>query len=167
MPSNTDILAQDFIKKAGAVNSELRPTKVLKARVYQFANSNVLIRAASEGNRRYSFGINYITVEEMANLDNPFIAFVCGSLEKTVIIPAQILFKQLHEISHDRNGEYKINIDRNLNVVLKGRNNRLDCSPFINNWTIINNPPVQNIAVNYSGWEEITDTQQIINRLLC
>lgn len=145
MPSNTEILAQDFIKRAGEVNAELQPVKVLKARVYQFANSNVLIRAASERNRRYFFGINYITIEEMANLDNPFIAFICGSLERTIIIPAQILFKQIHKISHDRNGEYKINIDRKLNVVLKGRNNRLDCSPFINNWVIIKNPPTQNI----------------------
>lgn len=145
MPSNTEILAQDFIKRAGEVNAELQPVKVLKARVYQFANSNVLIRAASERNRRYFFGINYITIEEMANLDNPFIAFICGSLERTIIIPAQILFKQIHKISHDRNGEYKINIDRELNVVLKGRNKRLDCSSFLNNWVILKSPPMQNI----------------------
>lgn|SRR4030067_1799349 len=145
MPSNTEILAQDFIKRAGEVNAELQPVKVLKARVYQFANSNVLIRAASERNSRYFFGINYITIEEMANLDNPFIAFICGSLERTIIVPAQILFKQIHKISHDRNGEYKINIDRKLNVVLKGRNKRLDCSSFINNWVILKSPPIQNI----------------------
>jgi len=59
-----------------------------------------------------------------------------------VIIPAKILFKHLPKISHDRNGEYKINIDKALNIVLAGRNNRIDCKHFINNWNLILSPPI-------------------------
>ncbi len=100
-----------------------------------------MVRASSEGERRYFFGINYITVEEIANLDNPFVAFICGSVDKTVIIPAKVLFKYLPQISHDRNGEYKINIDKDFNIVLAGRSNRIDCSSFINNWNLFLSPP--------------------------
>lgn len=100
------------------------------------------MRASTEGNRRYFFGINYITVEEIANLDNPFVAFICGAVERVVIIPAKFLFKHLPQISHDRNGEYKINIDKELNIVLAGRNKRIDCSGFINNWDLLLSPPI-------------------------
>jgi len=86
--------------------------------------------------------LNYLTVEEIANLDNPFVAFVCGSLEKIVIIPAKILFKHLPQISHDRNGEYKIVIDKDLNIVLTGKGNRLNCATFINNWQLLLTPPI-------------------------
>jgi hypothetical protein len=92
-------------------------------------------------NRRYFFGINYINVEEIANFDNPFVAFICGSIDHTVIIPAKILFEHLPSISHDRNGEYKINIDSDLNLVLNGRSNRIDCSNFVGAWDLITNPP--------------------------
>src|SRR5205085_11430837 len=44
-------------------------------------------------------------------------------------------------ISHDRNGEYKINIDKDLNLVLSGRNNRLACSSFVNAWELLLAPP--------------------------
>ncbi|HYF02273.1 MAG TPA: hypothetical protein VEC36_02775, partial [Patescibacteria group bacterium] len=120
--SPSELLANDFLVRARQFNTSLELIKVLKSRTYQIGESNVLIRAASEGNRRYFFGINYITVEEIANLDNPFVAFICGSIDKVVIIPAKILFKHLPQISHDRNGEYKINIDKALNIVLSGRN---------------------------------------------
>lgn len=143
--TRTDILAEEFLKKAKLFQADVEPIKVLKARVYQIGNSNVLIRAASEGNRRYFFGINYITIEEMANLINPFVAFVCGSIEKVLIIPAQLLFDNLSRISHDRNGEYKINIDQELNLVLKGLGNRLDCSKYTNNWNILLSPIKQNM----------------------
>jgi hypothetical protein len=133
----TDILAAKFLEKAKLLQANIEPIKVLKARVYQIGEANVLIRAASEGNRNYFFGINYITIEEISNLDNPFIAFICGSIDKVVIIPAQIFFDILSEISHDRNGEFKINIDKNLNIALKGRNNRIDCSLFQNNWNLL------------------------------
>lgn len=138
--TKTDILFEEFLEKAQSLRANVEPIKVLKARVYQIADANVLIRAASEGNRKYFFGINYITVEEIANLDNPFIAFICGSIDKTLIVPAKIFFKNLSKISHDRNGEYKINIDKDLNIVLKGRGNRIDCNEYINAWNLLLKP---------------------------
>ncbi|MFQ5712631.1 MAG: hypothetical protein ACE5GU_01195 [Candidatus Scalinduaceae bacterium] len=138
--TRTDILAEEFLEKAKLFQANVEPIKVLKARVYQIAEANVLIRAASEGNRRYFFGVNYITIEEIANLDNPFIAFICGSIDKTIIIPAQLFFNNLSGISHDRNGEYKINIDKNLNLVLRGRGNRFDCREYINAWDLLLKP---------------------------
>lgn len=138
----SDLLASQFLEEAKRFNASVELIKVLKSRTYHIGESNALIRASSDGNRRYFFGINYITVEEVANLDNPFIAFICGSVEKVVIIPAKILFKNLPEISHDRNGEYKINIDSDLNIVLAGRSNRIDCQSFINNWSLLLSPPI-------------------------
>lgn len=140
--SQSDYLAYQFLEQAKEFNASVELIKVLKSRTYKIGEANVLIRASSEGNRRYFFGINYITVEEIANLDNPFIAFLCGSIDKVIIIPAKILFKHLSQISHDRNGEYKINIDKDLNIVLAGRNNRLDCKNFINNWSLLLSPPI-------------------------
>jgi hypothetical protein len=139
--SPSDVLANMFLDKAKEFNANIELIKVLKSRTYHIGEANVLVRASSEGNRRYFFGINYITVEEMANLDNPFIAFICGSLEKTIIIPAKLFFSNLSHISHDRNGEYKINIDKDLNIVLSGRNNRIDCKKFINAWKLLLKPP--------------------------
>jgi len=141
MLSPSDLLATQFLEKAKEFQTSVELIKVLKSRTYQIGEANVLVRAASDRNRRYFFGINYITVEEIANLDNPFVAFICGSVEKVVIIPAKILFKHLPQISHDRNGEYKINIDRELNIVLSGRNKRIDCSGFVNNWNLLLSPP--------------------------
>ena len=80
--TRTDILAEEFLEKAKLLQANVEPIKVLKARVYHIAEANILIRAASEGNKKYFFGINYITIEEIANLDNPFIAFICGSIPK-------------------------------------------------------------------------------------
>src|SRR3989338_9867961 len=140
--SQSELLASQFLERAKEFNATVELIKVLKSRTYRIGQANVLVRASSDGNRRYFFGINYITVEEVANLDNPFVAFICGSSDKVVIIPAKILFKHLPEISHDRNGEYKINIDKNLNIVLAGRKNRINCSNFINKWDILLSPPV-------------------------
>ncbi|MDX2305608.1 MAG: hypothetical protein NW226_22560 [Microscillaceae bacterium] len=135
--SPSDLLVHQFLEKAKEFNASTELIKVLKSRTYKIGEANVLVRASSEGNKRYFFGINYITVEEIANLDNPFITFICGSIDRLVIIPAKLLFKYLPQISHDRNGEYKINIDRGLNIVLAGRNNRIDCSEYINNWNLL------------------------------
>jgi len=132
--SNTEKLVKEFLQKASNLKGEIELIKVLKARVYQISKANVLIRAASDGNRNYFYGINYITIEEMANLLNPYIAFICGSIDKVIILPVQLLFDNLHKISHDRNGEYKINIDKELNIVLRGRGNRLDCTEYVNSW---------------------------------
>lgn len=143
---NTDVLVEQFLKIAKKYQANVKLQKVLKSRTYAIADSNVLIRAASLGNRRFFFGLNYLTVEEMNNLNNPFIAFICGSIDKTLIIPAQILFNQLENISHDRNGEYKINIDKDLNIVLRGRGNRLDCTEYVNNWNTLQSPVKQDIG---------------------
>ncbi len=139
--SPSDLLASLFLQRAKELQASVEPIRVLKSRTFRIGEANVLVRAASDGNRRYFFGINYITVEEIANLDNPFIAFICGSVDKVVIIPAKILFKHLPNISHDRNGEYKVNIDKDLNIVLSGRNNRIDCKGFINSWNMLLSPP--------------------------
>ncbi len=74
-------------------------------------------------------------------MDNPFIVFICGSAGNTVVIPATFLFNYLPQISHDRNGEYKINFDKDLNLILNGRNNRISCNDFIIAWHLITNPP--------------------------
>ena len=145
--SNTDILLSKFLEKAKEFQANVELLKVLKSRTYKIANANVLVRASSDGNRRYFFGINYITVEEIANLENPFIAFICGSVNKTIIIPAKLFFKSLNKISHDRNGEYKINIDPDLNIVLAGKNNRLECKNYINNWNLLLAPPIYEEAI--------------------
>lgn len=139
--SNSDQLSFDFLEKAKQFQSNVELIRVLKSRTYKIGEANVLVRASSDGNKRYFFGINYVTVEEIANLDNPFITFICGSTERVVIIPAKFFFKHLDRISHDRNGEYKINIDQDLNIVLSGRGNRLDCKEFINNWELLLAPP--------------------------
>jgi hypothetical protein len=135
-------LSEEFLQIAKSFNTNVDLIKVLKSKTYKICEANVLIRASSEPEtkRHYFFGINYITLEEISNLDNPFIAFICGSTDRTLIIPAKLLFSQLNNISHDRNGEYKINIDRNLNLVLSGRNNRLNLSDYINNWSLLLSP---------------------------
>jgi len=140
--SPSDLLAVQFLERAKEFQANVELIKVLKLRTYRIAEANVLVRASSEGNRRYFYGINYITVEEIANLDNPFVAFICGAVERVVIIPAKFLFKHLPQISHDRNGEYKISIDKDLNIVLAGRNKRIDCRDFINNWNVLLSPPI-------------------------
>lgn len=135
--SNSEKLFLAFLEKSKDITSDVELIKVLKSRTYKIGESNVLVRASSEGNKRYFFGINYITVEEIANLDNPFVAFICGSVEQVVIIPAKVLFNYLPNISHDRNGEYKINIEKDFNIVLSGKGNRIDCQQYINNWEIL------------------------------
>lgn len=134
-------LANEFLQLAKKFQANVELVKVLKSRTYKIAEANVLIRAATEGiNGRYFFGLNFLTAEEMNNLDNPFIAFVCGSVEHILIIPAKVLFKYLPQISHDRNGEYKINIDGDLNISLLGRANKLNCSQFVNAWELLLKP---------------------------
>ncbi len=139
--STAELLANEFLQLAKEFQANVELIKVLKSRTYKIAEANVLVRAAKEGKTGgYFFGLNYLNAEEMNNLDNPFIAFICGSVKQTVIIPAKVLFKFLPQISRDRNGEYKITIDRNLNIVLLGRGNRLNCSEFINAWELLLKP---------------------------
>lgn len=141
--AKSKVLVEQFLEKAHTLNADVELIRVLRARAYRVGDANVLVRAAVQtGTKKaHFFGLNYITAEEVANLDNPFFAFICDSIEQTIILPAPILIKFLPEISRDRNGEYKINIDRNLDLVLSGKNNRFDCSPFINSWHLLLNPP--------------------------
>ena len=139
--SIAESLANEFLQVAKQFQANVEPIKVLKSRTYKIAEANVLVRAATEGkNGKFFFGLNYLTAEEMNNLDNPFIAFICGSVEQTIIIPAKVLFKELPNISRDRNGEYKINIDCSLTIALLGRGNRLNCTEFINAWELLLKP---------------------------
>ena len=41
--SNTEKLAQDFLREASQLQNNIEPVKVLKARVYKIGNANVLI----------------------------------------------------------------------------------------------------------------------------
>ncbi len=134
---NSKNLLSDFLEKAKSLNEEIEPIKILRSNTFKIGNVNVLIRAASDSGKRYFFGLNYINAEEIYNLDNSFIAFICGSLNNIVFMPTDILIKHLPQISHDRNGEYKINFTRDLKLVLKGRGNQHNCSEFINNWGIL------------------------------
>jgi hypothetical protein len=140
--SKSDMLVHQFLEQARQFNTSVELIKVLKSRTYCIGKSNVLVRAASGGNGRYFFGLNYLVVEEIANLDNPFVAFICGSIETVIIIPAKFLFRYLPQISHDRNGEYKIIIDKDLNIAVAGKGKRLDCTSFVNNWQQILSPTV-------------------------
>jgi hypothetical protein len=135
----TEILADEFIENLKKKYSNVDPIKVLRSRAYGVSNANFLIRAATlTGNGRYFFGLNYITAEEVANLENSFFVFICGSTENTLIFPSSFLIKNLPFISHDRNGEYKIVFDTNLQLVLLGRNNRMECNKYINAWDQLN-----------------------------
>ena len=74
--SETDIMLEKFLQHAHNLSSDIEPIRVLRARVYKIGEANVLVRAARMlATHRYFFGINYITLEEIANLDNPFIVF--------------------------------------------------------------------------------------------
>lgn len=139
--SSTELLADEFIEKLRKLAPDVDPIKVLRARAYKIPNANFLIRAATLGkNGRYFFGLNYINAEEVANLENSFFVFICGSTERSLILPSSFLIEKLPYISHDRNGEYKINIDANLQLVLNGRNNRVECTEFINAWNLLSSP---------------------------
>jgi len=130
-------LIEKFLHKAETQGISVNPIRVLRTNTYSIGNSNILVRTASDLGKRYFFGLNYINAEEVYNLDNSFVAFICGDTEKTVLVSTDVLISHLPEISHDRNGEYKINFTRDLQLVLKGRNHRLDCSPYINNWSLL------------------------------
>lgn len=138
----TQIMLDQFIEKACYLYSDVKLLKVLKSNTYKIGEANVLVRAASNINHKFFFGINYLTLEEISNLDNPFIAFICGSVDKILIIPATVLFTHLPEISHDRNGEYKLNIDMSYNLILSGRRNRLACNNYFNSWDLLSTPSV-------------------------
>lgn len=136
---NSQILLNNFITKAKNLGFSVKPVSILRTNTFSIGNSNVLIRTSSDLGRRYFFGLNYINAEEIYNLENSYVAFICGHVDRTVFLPTEVLVSNLPKISHDRNGEYKINFTRELNLALTGRGNRLDCSSYINNWSLISN----------------------------
>ena len=139
--SQAELLADGCLEKLRELTPDVDPIKVLRARAYRIPNANFLIRAATLGkNRKYFFGLNYITAEEMANLENSFIIFICGALDHSLILPSTVLISHLPNISHDRNGEYKINIDADLKLILNGRNNRIEYTEYINAWNLLTSP---------------------------
>ena len=77
----TKLLLQ-FLDKAKLFNAEVEPIKVLKTNTFKIDKAYILIRTASDLGKRYFFGLNYINAEEIYNLDNSFIAFICGILIK-------------------------------------------------------------------------------------
>lgn len=135
--NNKHTLLLQFLDKAKSLNFDVEPVKILRSQTYRIGNSNILVRAASDLGLRYFFGLNYIHAEEIYNLENSFIAFICGSIERTIFIPSKIVIENLQFLSHDRNGEYKINFTRELELVLNGRNNRLKCNEYIDKWDIL------------------------------
>jgi hypothetical protein len=141
-------LLERFLNKAETDGLKVEPVQALRTNTYSVGRANVLVRTASDLGKRYFFGLNYINAEEVYNLENSFIAFICGDIGKIVLLPTDVLISHLPEISHDRNGEYKINFTRDLNLVLKGRNNRFDCSPYINNWNLLETSTSQTAVEN-------------------
>jgi hypothetical protein len=113
-----DELLHDFLQHVRALGGDVEPVKVLRSNTYRVGNSHVLARVAADTGK-YFFGLNYINAEEVANLDNSFVAFVCGDVGSSVIMPMSELMKLLPQISHDRNGEFKINITKDFELALK------------------------------------------------
>jgi hypothetical protein len=134
-----DELLSDFLQHARALGGDVQPVKVLRSNTYRIGNSHVLARVAAD-TEKYFFGLNYINAEEVANLDNSFVAFVCGDVGSSVIMPMSELMKLLPQISYDRNGEFKINITKDFKLALKGRGNRKPLKEFLNNWDLIRFP---------------------------
>lgn len=135
--SLTQELTTGFLTLARKHGMEVNPVKVLRSNTYSIGSANVLIRTASDLGRRYFFGLNYINAEEIYNLSNSFVVFICGDLNRLIFFPCDVLIAQLPNVSHDRNGEYKINFTRELDLILRGKNHRLDCSQYINNWDLL------------------------------
>lgn len=127
-------LTEQFLHQAKIRGIEAESIRVLRSNAFYVGNSHVLLRTASDLGHRYFFGLNYVNAEEIYNLKNSFVAFICGQIDKTVFLPTDVLMSRLPQISHDRNGEYKINFTRDLSLALSGRGNRLDCSQYLNNW---------------------------------
>ena len=135
--SNSKRLLQNFLEVAKSHNNNVEPKQVLLANAFQIGKANVLVRVASDLGKRYFFGLNYIHAEEISNLSNSFVAFVCGNLQQVVFMPTSVLVKHLSNISQKKDGGYRINFSRDLNLVLRGRGKQFNCSEFINNWSIL------------------------------
>ena len=134
-----DDLLNDFLQHIRTLGGDVEPVKVLRSNTYRVGNSHVLARVAADTGK-YFFGLNYINAEEVANLDNSFIAFVCGDVGSSIIMPMSELMEVLPQISHDRNGEFKINITKDFELALKGRGNRKPLGDFLNKWNALTSP---------------------------
>ena len=88
-------LIEKFLQSAKTRGIKISPIRVLRTNTYSVGNANVLIRTASDLGQRYFFGLNYINAEEVYNLDNSFVAFICGNMDKTLIIPTDVLISRL------------------------------------------------------------------------
>ncbi|PYJ68187.1 MAG: hypothetical protein DME76_13130 [Verrucomicrobia bacterium] len=152
-----DELLGHFLQHVRALGGDVEPVKVLRSNTYRVGNAHVLARVAADTGK-YFFGLNYINAEEVANLDNSFVAFVCGDVGSSVIMPMSELMKLLPQISHDRNGEFKINITKDFELALKGRGNRKPLNEFLNNWDLITSP------ANTPG--EVTSAEQSFHTVL-
>lgn len=126
-------LLERFLAEARKQAGDVEPIRVLRCNAFRVKDAHVLVRVAADTGK-FFFGLNYINAEEVANLDNAYIAFVCGAVDNIVILPMQLFVQQLPQISHDRNGEYKIIIKKNLDLALKGRNNVLPLKEYQNGW---------------------------------
>jgi hypothetical protein len=78
-------LLDSFLAEARKVAGDIEPIRVLRCHAFRIRNANVLVRVAADTGK-YFFGLNYINAEEVANLENSFIAFVCGAVDNTLII---------------------------------------------------------------------------------
>ena len=150
-------LLNDFLQHVRALGGDVEPVKVLRSNTYRVGNSHVLARVAADTGK-YFFRLNYINAEEVANLDNPFIAFVCGDVGSSVIMPMSELMELLPQISHDRNGEFKINITKDFQLALKGRGNRKPLGEFLNKWDAIASPSAAD--------SEVTPAEQSFHTVL-
>ena len=152
-----DELLGRFLQHVRALGGDVEPVKVLRSNTYRVGKAHVLARVAADTGK-YFFGLNYINAEEIANLDNSLVAFVCGDVGSSVIMPMSELMKLLPQISHDRNGEFKINITKSFELALKGRGNRKPLNEFLNNWDLITFP------TNAPG--ELTSAEQSFHTVL-
>lgn len=137
--SNSEKLLLSFLEAAKSRNNDVQPIQILRANAFKIGKANVLVRVASDLGKRYFFGLSYVHAEEIYNLSNSFVAFVCGNLQNVIFIPTAVLVNHLPNISRKKDGGYRMNFTRDLNLVLKGRRKQFDCSEFINNWDILQN----------------------------
>jgi len=145
--SATKQLLAEFLDLARQHNTGVPPIKVAITNTFSISRANVLVRTAADLGKRYFFGLNYLNAEELFHLDNSFIAFICGSVDRIIFLPASKLMELLPRLSHDRNGEYKINFTRNLEIVLNGRGNRFDSTPYIGNWQLLSHSSDKSVGI--------------------
>ena len=121
-----------------------KPVKVLRSATYKIGKAHVLVRTSAKLTSRpstpYFFGFEQTTFEELVNLENPFLALVCGD-DRTLMIPAADILNNIEHMSFEQSrNNYKILVDTNFNLVLK-QGKQLDCQSYIDQWSFFGNPP--------------------------